>query len=274
VIGVGASGALCGVLGAWVVFLALHWGHGSEFAQANRQREIVMTLFNVAVLFATSFIPNIDWAAHLGGLVGGSLLSLWYFGAALGGEPFAYDALSRAAAERKVAAAARALASANGAAAPALPSRLRGTRAGSGAAAGGAAAPLSPSNAAPLVGSSPSTAASNWGGGQRLDGREADAGGAPPPEPCCARTGAAVDAAAEAVCGPMPSVLAGCARDASPGLRCGAAVSLAALAAYFAMVCTLLGLIYGGFVVTDVSLLNVCPILAQTYPQFNLRCPF
>ena len=35
VIGVGASGALCGVLGAWVTFLALHWGHGSEQAQVK-----------------------------------------------------------------------------------------------------------------------------------------------------------------------------------------------------------------------------------------------
>ena len=34
-IGVGASGALCGVLGAWVTFLALHWGHGTEAMQVR-----------------------------------------------------------------------------------------------------------------------------------------------------------------------------------------------------------------------------------------------
>lgn len=34
-IGVGASGALCGVLGAWVMFLAFHWGHGTEEMQVR-----------------------------------------------------------------------------------------------------------------------------------------------------------------------------------------------------------------------------------------------
>ena len=57
-VSVGASGALCGVLGAWTTFLAMHWGHGSELEQVARLRDMISTVFNVVILFATSFIPN------------------------------------------------------------------------------------------------------------------------------------------------------------------------------------------------------------------------
>ncbi len=57
-VSVGASGALCGVLGAWTTFLAMHWGHGSEAEQAARVRDMISTVINVVILFATSFIPN------------------------------------------------------------------------------------------------------------------------------------------------------------------------------------------------------------------------
>lgn len=235
----------------------------------------MMTALNVMILFATSFIPNIDWAAHLGGLVGGMLIAGWYFGPALGGEAFAFDTLSRAAAERKVAAAARALAAADGAAAPALPSRLRGT-----------VRSVSPPQSAPLVdyqaarsaGSPPPPAGGvTWGGtGRRLDGREnADAAKkASCGEACCVATGVALDESIDIVCSPMPNILAAFSADAPRGLLTGALVSICSLLTFFALASTLLGLIYGGYLSTDPSLLNVCPILQLQYPLNKLKCPY
>lgn len=85
-IGVGASGALLGVFGAWISHMALHWSQGDDYTRRQRKFNLWMALFNVLIIIAFSFSPLIDWAAHLGGLGGGMLLGLWYFGRALDGQ--------------------------------------------------------------------------------------------------------------------------------------------------------------------------------------------
>jgi hypothetical protein len=60
-----------------------------------------MMVFNIVIVMLLSFIPYIDWAAHLFGLLSGILLGLWYFAPALGGTAFAFDAPSPAAARRE-----------------------------------------------------------------------------------------------------------------------------------------------------------------------------
>ena len=251
-----------------------------------------MTLVNVAILFATSFIPNIDWAAHLGGLIGGMLLGMWYFGPALGGEAYAYDTLSRAAAERKVAAAAHALALADGATtAPPLPTHLRGTRASPG---GGGAPQSPPSNVIPLVSPTSSGIAGGggvggvgggvggtaWGtGGRRLDGQDIESASATTAskhsgETCASCAGACVDNTAALICGPMPSILDAFKVNAPRGLYTGAMISLFGLFGFMALTCVLIGLIYGGFISTNPSLLNVCPLISASYPSQNLKCPY
>lgn len=204
--------------------------------------------------------PPVDWAAHLGGLIGGVLLALWYFGPALGGEPFAYNAMSPSEAQRIVSANLRALREGVGAL-PALPSRI-----GRGVSPARQIVVASPQNTVPLM-------TSARGGGQRLDGREIDTNGTAR-ESCCSRVGVAVDVANDVACAPMSLIVLGCSRDASRSLRCGAAVSLCGLFSYIIMVCVCFGLIYGGVVSTEASLLDVCALIQAAYPSYALRCPY
>ena len=65
-IGIGASGAIMGVLGAYVVV-------------GLRRRLPVAPVVGLLVLnLALGFSGNTDWRAHLGGLVTGSVLALLY----------------------------------------------------------------------------------------------------------------------------------------------------------------------------------------------------
>jgi membrane associated rhomboid family serine protease len=85
-IGVGASGALLGVFGAWMSHMFLHWRQGDEAVKRQRRLNFWMAIFNCLIIIAFSFSPLIDWAAHIGGLGGGVLLGFWYFGRALDGQ--------------------------------------------------------------------------------------------------------------------------------------------------------------------------------------------
>lgn len=75
-ISVGASGALMGVMGAWTVHLLLHWGDGHEGHQSQRGVQLILAVVTIGVILGMSFVPSIDWSAHLGGLVGGIFLGL------------------------------------------------------------------------------------------------------------------------------------------------------------------------------------------------------
>jgi membrane associated rhomboid family serine protease len=68
-VGVGASGAIFGLLGAWVAFN--YRRRTSPMASANLRWALMMIGLNVILGFS---IPGIDWRAHFGGLVAGALL--------------------------------------------------------------------------------------------------------------------------------------------------------------------------------------------------------
>ena len=65
-LGVGASGAIMGVMGAYVVI------------GLRRRLPVTPVVLLLAVNFAIGFWGNIDWRAHFGGLVTGALLALVY----------------------------------------------------------------------------------------------------------------------------------------------------------------------------------------------------
>jgi membrane associated rhomboid family serine protease len=67
-VGVGASGAIFGLLGAWVAYN--YRRRGSAMASANLRGALMIIVLN-AVLAAA--IPQIDWRAHLGGLLAGAI---------------------------------------------------------------------------------------------------------------------------------------------------------------------------------------------------------
>jgi membrane associated rhomboid family serine protease len=68
-VGVGASGAIFGLLGAWVAFN--YRRRTSPMASANLRWAFMLIGINVILGFS---IPGIDWRAHFGGLVAGAML--------------------------------------------------------------------------------------------------------------------------------------------------------------------------------------------------------
>lgn len=78
-LGVGASGALMGVMGAWLAELVIKWSDTSDGQQSNRMFQFVMCFINILIIIGFSFVPFIDWAAHIFGLIGGLLLGIFAF---------------------------------------------------------------------------------------------------------------------------------------------------------------------------------------------------
>merc|ERR1712037_163290 len=78
---VGASGSLCGIIGAWPVYLAMTWDQVDD-ATSKRKRDLVMLvlILSIILVMCTSFIPPTDFAAHFGGLMMGALLAMTVFG--------------------------------------------------------------------------------------------------------------------------------------------------------------------------------------------------
>jgi len=66
---VGASGALCGLLGLLLV-------HGGRIGGAYGQRLKSVMLQNVVLMIGMSLLPRIDWMNHLGGFAAGCLMGL------------------------------------------------------------------------------------------------------------------------------------------------------------------------------------------------------
>jgi membrane associated rhomboid family serine protease len=67
-VGAGASGAIFGLLGAWIAYN--YRRRGTALAEANLRGALILIGLNTFI--ALSF-HSIDWRAHLGGLVGGVL---------------------------------------------------------------------------------------------------------------------------------------------------------------------------------------------------------
>jgi membrane associated rhomboid family serine protease len=66
IVGVGASGAIFGLVGAFIAYNYLRRHH--VMAQARLRGALSMLLINLVIGFS---IPGIDWRAHVGGLVAG-----------------------------------------------------------------------------------------------------------------------------------------------------------------------------------------------------------
>ena len=70
-IGVGASGAICGVLGALVAFLIVHRRAIPKSILKSFRGSLISVVVFMAIL--GYFVPNIDQEAHLGGFATGFL---------------------------------------------------------------------------------------------------------------------------------------------------------------------------------------------------------
>jgi membrane associated rhomboid family serine protease len=70
-VGVGASGAIFGLVGAFIAYNYLRRHH--VMAQARLRAALSMLVLNLIIGFS---IPGIDWRAHLGGLVAGVVAGL------------------------------------------------------------------------------------------------------------------------------------------------------------------------------------------------------
>lgn len=79
-IGVGASGALMGLMGAWLVDILCEWGDGDAAAQGQHSFQLVLVVINALVVLGFSAVPYIDWAAHAFGMLGGALIACVLFG--------------------------------------------------------------------------------------------------------------------------------------------------------------------------------------------------
>jgi membrane associated rhomboid family serine protease len=70
---VGASGAICGLLGSMASWLLLNKAHLPPRIVQDWQRQIMTNIVLIAIL---SFLPGISWAGHLGGGVTGALIAI------------------------------------------------------------------------------------------------------------------------------------------------------------------------------------------------------
>lgn len=52
---------------------------GTPEEQQRRRRTLYTLFINIAVVVAMSFLPFVDWGAHIGGLVGGAIASAAIF---------------------------------------------------------------------------------------------------------------------------------------------------------------------------------------------------
>lgn len=78
-ISIGASGALCGVIGAWLPFIVITWNQTLPNDRKKRNVELGIVAFGILLLIPTSFAPMVDFAAHLGGLCMGMSLAVVVF---------------------------------------------------------------------------------------------------------------------------------------------------------------------------------------------------
>lgn len=78
-LGVGSSGALCGLIGAWLAFILITWNQTLPADIKLRNVQAVSVAVSVVIIIGFSFLPMLDWAAHLGGLAMGLTLAMATF---------------------------------------------------------------------------------------------------------------------------------------------------------------------------------------------------
>lgn len=75
IITVGASAAIFGILGGFIAYMMINW---TELGRYGPVRSTLCCIIGIIVVFSLLFSigPNIDMFAHVGGLIGGLLISL------------------------------------------------------------------------------------------------------------------------------------------------------------------------------------------------------
>lgn len=82
-IGVGSSGALCGLIGAWLAFIVITWNQTLPADVSSRNTQAVSITGSIIIIVASSFLPLMDMAAHAGGLAMGASIAMVVFGTRL-----------------------------------------------------------------------------------------------------------------------------------------------------------------------------------------------
>jgi membrane associated rhomboid family serine protease len=88
---VGASGAICGLLGALAVWVVLYGRHLPR-DMASRMRNSI--IINIILITVMSMLPFVSWQAHLGGGVGGAAAALVLHLQRFGVRPIRWAALA------------------------------------------------------------------------------------------------------------------------------------------------------------------------------------
>jgi membrane associated rhomboid family serine protease len=68
-VGVGSSGAVLGMLSAWIVWIIFRWKKIPEQCHRQRNCQLMIVFASVVITLAMSFAQYVDWAAHFGGAV-------------------------------------------------------------------------------------------------------------------------------------------------------------------------------------------------------------
>jgi len=78
-LGVGSSGSLCGLIGAWLSFTLITWNQTLPYDIKARDQQVVSIIFSILMIIGLSFMPMLDFAAHIGGLISGASLAMAVF---------------------------------------------------------------------------------------------------------------------------------------------------------------------------------------------------
>lgn len=62
-----------GMLASWVVWIVFRWNKIPKEQHRIRNCQLMVVVGSIAITFATSAMPNVDWAAHAGGAFQGIL---------------------------------------------------------------------------------------------------------------------------------------------------------------------------------------------------------
>lgn len=80
VLGVGSSGCLCGLIGGWLSFLLITWNQTMPNDVKMRNAQTTSILISIVLVVVFSFMPLMDLAAHIGGLIMGVGVTMTLFG--------------------------------------------------------------------------------------------------------------------------------------------------------------------------------------------------
>ena len=89
-LGVGASGALMGLLGCWLIVVLIRWKTVPVEERGQRNYQLFNILLNIGATMALSLVSFVDSAAHIGGLCCGFVLGVIIFAGELGCKEFVY----------------------------------------------------------------------------------------------------------------------------------------------------------------------------------------